>query len=146
RYFGVDLELTQMANQDLLLHGVEVSYPAAAILLVAVLACLAAHTLLTRLLAARPRAAGRVAVGLGVCGALLAGRALYGIVVSGVAQRETPGTTPLSLTLCAPLLVYALWLARRTGEGGWRESAETDALERRGRVVAIALGVIGLFW
>ncbi|ROO89990.1 hypothetical protein EDD29_7703 [Actinocorallia herbida] len=146
RYFGVELQLTGLANQDLLLFGLEIAYPAAVLLLVVVLACLTLHTGLGLLLRTRPRAVRWIAPAVALTGAALLVRALVGVLVRGVAEHERPGTTPLSLTVCAPLLVYGFWLARRAWEGGWRESAEAEALERRGRTLAIALAVVGLFW
>ncbi|GAB2848705.1 hypothetical protein GCM10022221_55090 [Actinocorallia aurea] len=146
RYFGVELQLTGLANQDLLLFGLEVAYPAAVLLLVIVLVCLALHAGLGLLLSARPRLVRWIAPAIGAAGAVLLVRALVGVLVQDVSEHETPGITPLSLTLCAPLLVYGFRLGRLAGEGGWRESAEAEALERRGRILAIALAVVGLFW
>ncbi|TDD35876.1 hypothetical protein E1287_12895 [Actinomadura sp. KC06] len=143
RYFGVDLQLTELANQDLLKFGVEVAYPAAALLLLIALVALGAHALISgTILPSRPRAARRLGIGIALIGLALLVRALVGLVSTEVARNETPGVTPLSLTACAPLLVYGFWLARHAGSG---ESA-MDGIERGGRLAAIAIGVMGLFW
>jgi hypothetical protein len=147
RYFGVDLQLTDLGNQALLLFGLEVVYPAAALLLLIVLGALGWHALIRgAVLPSRPRLARRLALTIALAGLALTIRALIGIIWTKVAQTETPGTTPLSLTACAPLLVYAFWLARQAGEGGWRDRPMMADLERGGRIVAVGVAVAGLFW
>ncbi|RAY16114.1 hypothetical protein DPM19_04090 [Actinomadura craniellae] len=147
RYFGVDLKLTGLSNQDLLLYGLEVAYPAATLLLLITLGALGAHLLIRGIvLPTRPGLARGIALALALAGAALAVRALAGVFWPRVAENETPGITPLSLTACAPLLVYAFWLARQAGDGGWRDRPVMGEVQRGGRLVAIALAVVGLFW
>ncbi|TDB86110.1 hypothetical protein E1264_18980 [Actinomadura sp. KC216] len=143
RYFGVDLQLTELANQDLLKFGVEVAYPAAALLLLIVLVAMAAHALIGAVvLPSRPRLARGLGAAIALTGLALLVRALVGLLSTDVARNETPGVTPLSLTACAPLLVYGFWLARHAGS---REPV-MDGAERGARLAAIAIGVMGLFW
>ncbi|MEV0667418.1 hypothetical protein ACIBI3_37685 [Actinomadura luteofluorescens] len=150
RYFGVDLQLTDLANQDLLKLGVEVAYPAAVLLLLVLLAALGSHALISGVvLPARPRLIPRIAAAIALMALILLVRALIGLLSTQVARNETPGVTPLSLTVSVPLLVYTFWLVRHageSGEGGWRNRPVMDALERGGRMVSVAVIVMGLFW
>ncbi|WP_433462128.1 hypothetical protein [Spirillospora sp. CA-128828] len=147
RYFGVDLQLTDLANQDLLKLGVEVAYPAAVLLLLVLLVALGSHALISGVvLPARPGLVPWIAAATALVGLAVLVRALVGLLSTQVARNETPGVTPLSLTMSVPLLVYAFWLARHAGEGGWRDRPVMDALERGGRLVSIGVVVMGLFW
>ncbi|TYK45085.1 hypothetical protein [Actinomadura decatromicini] len=143
RYFGVYLELADLSNQDLLLYGTETMLPFGAVLLGFLLALLGAHLGVIRLRTARrawiPRA---VLAGCALVGVYLAFRALVGILVSRVSEEETPGVTPLSLTLGPSLLVYALYQrARLRGPRPARTRPEIAAV-----ALAAGIAVIGLFW
>jgi hypothetical protein len=148
RYFGVDLDLTGLSNQQLLLYGAESTYPVAALLLLAALAVFAAHLVTRRVLQSPrhrrllPAAAVAAAVGL-----LLVGRALVGMLRPSVAATENPpGITPLSLTVGAPLVVYAGWVARRVVLRSWWGSGVAVRIERILVVTAFGVLLIGLLW
>jgi hypothetical protein len=137
------------------MYGAETTYPVAALLLLAVLAALGAHLTVRRLLDSpwyrqlRPVTALAATVGL-----LLVGRALVGMLRPVVAANETPGITPLSLMVGAPLVIYALWLLRRialrdtgpTPARSWWAGGLAVRAERAMIVAAFGVLVIGLLW
>lgn len=125
----------------------EVAYPAAVLLLLILLAALGGHAVVRGMvLPDRVRAARRIALAVALAGLALTGRALVGVLSTKVAANETPGVTPLCLTAGVPSLVYAFWLFRQSGDGGWREHPALADVERGGRYVAFAVVVMGLFW
>jgi hypothetical protein len=151
-YFGVDLDLTGLSNQQLLMYGAESTYPVAALLLLAALVVSGAHLVVRRVLRSPryrrllPAAAIAAAVGL-----LLVGRALIGMLRPIVAATERPGVTPLALTAGAPLIVYAGWVARRVvlrdaGGTSWWASEAAVRSERVLTWTAFGVLLIGLLW
>ncbi|MFC0037139.1 hypothetical protein [Actinomadura rayongensis] len=125
----------------------EVAYPAAVLLFLTVLAALGGHAIVRgAVLPDRVRAARRIALAVALTGFALTVRALVGVLSTEVAAHETPGTTPLCLTTGVPALVYAFWLFRQAGDGGWRSRPELAGVERGGRYIAFAVVAMGLFW
>ncbi|GAA4082678.1 hypothetical protein [Nonomuraea soli] len=148
-YFGVYLDLVNLSTADLLLYGSEVVY--VPVVLVALTALAAAGLRMgTQRLVSDPgrdplsRWVTRAVAGVGV---ILLVRALVGILVPAVSQREQPATTALCLTGGVLLLRHAgtLWetLRRRRAEPGW---APPDSAVTVARWSIIALAVCGLFW
>jgi hypothetical protein len=159
QYFGVDLDLTDLSNQDLVLYGLEVVYVPAAGIALATLVAVASHAAVAWMLTepGRRTAGLMVASAAAVVGALLLARATIGVLVPHVAREEVPGTTPLSLAAGPALIGYATWIALRALRHGAGESAgarfaewSDGATGKRLRRVALAavggLVVAGLFW
>jgi hypothetical protein len=155
-YFGVYLDMAGLSTQRLLLYGVETTYPVAALLLLAVLLALAAHLAVRWWLeSARYRHLRPAAVVTMTLGALLVGRAVVGMLRPVIAATETPGVTPLSLTVGAPLCVYSLWLVRRLALRAAEQASSATTFWNNRFVIRIeramfaaALGVllVGLVW
>jgi hypothetical protein len=156
-YFGVYLELTDLSNQDLVLYGFEALYVPAALVLLAALTAAVLHAGVTWLLSepAHRRLCLVIAGGVALSGALLVARALIGILVPGVAQQETPGTTPLALAVGPLLAAYGGWIAARCVPprdpsrarfAAWYDSSQVHRLRRLAAVATVALVVAGLFW
>ncbi|TCM48739.1 hypothetical protein [Kribbella sp. VKM Ac-2568] len=154
RYFGVDLDLTGLSNQSLLLYGAETVYPVAALLLLALLGVTGLHLAVRWLLESPHHLFVRTLAAIcATGGVLLIARALIGMLRPVVAETETPGVTPLSLAVGAPLLVYGGWMARRVAvqAAGNREPSwwtGSFAARMEGIAIVIAVGVLatGLFW
>lgn len=155
-YFGVYLNMTDLANQDLVLYGLEVVYVPAALTLLVTLAAIAIHIavswLLTRTDRTRPIL---IAAGLtAVAAFLLIARAVIGLLVPAVARREIPGTTALALALGPLLIVYGTWIAVRVLRHRnaddrfttWYGSEVTRRLRRLALAATAGLVVAGLFY
>jgi hypothetical protein len=119
-YFGVYLDIADLSNQSLLLYGLEVVYVPAALAFLAVLATVAAHGAVRWLLGdpARDHVSLLVALAAALGGLLLVGRALVGMLVPDIEDREpVPGTTALALASGPALVAYAVWLTGRVTAG-----------------------------
>ena len=158
-YFGVYLDITDLSNQSLLLYGLEVVYVPAALAFLAVLLIVGLHSTVSWLTsdAARDPASLLVALGTGLAGLLLVGRALVGMFVPSVEEREpVPGTTALALAAGPALLAYAVWIASRVaarravggplGFAAWLAGDSAARLRRSALACVLALAVAGLFW
>ncbi|WP_052423455.1 hypothetical protein [Nonomuraea candida] len=137
RYFGVYLELADLPTQDLILYGVETAYPIVLALLLAALGGLVLHTALSRVTAWRPRWSRPASAGaVAAAGVAMLARGLTGVLRPALAERETPGVTPLCLALGVPALVYAYWLLGRPLGDRFGQA----------RLIAAGIGIVGLFW
>ncbi|MFL6130754.1 MAG: hypothetical protein ACJ73E_17030 [Mycobacteriales bacterium] len=158
-YFGVYLDVADLSNQSLLLYGLEVVYVPAALAFLAVLLIVAAHGLVSWLVgeAARDPVSLLVALGLGLTGLLLLGRALVGMFVPSIEEHEAvPGTTALALAAGPALLAYAVWIASRVAQGkpadgpprllAWLAGDSAARLRYGALACVLALAVAGLFW
>jgi hypothetical protein len=158
-YFGVYLDMTDLSNQRLLLYGLEVIYVPAALGFLAVLFAATFHAGIAWLLDVRKSDTAILIIGPGavLLGVLVIGRALVGILVTSVYDREILGTTPLALALGPIAAAYGIWIcarrARRTvGRSDrarliqWYDSASMARLRRAGVICVVGLAVAGLFW
>lgn len=158
-YFGVDLTMVDLSNQELLLAGLEIVYVAALVICFGVLIVVAAHAVVWWLLVSETRELAWWAAGLiAVMGFLLVGRAMVGIVVPGVADTEDPpGQTRLALALGPTLVAYSMWIAVklliawRPGSTGsstftrWFATPAVRMLRRAGTVTVLSVFVVGMF-
>jgi hypothetical protein len=155
-YFGVRLDLVNLSTTELLLSGVEALYVPLIAAFVGGLAVVAVHTSVTwvRSSPARDPVSRWIAVLFGLVGLLLLGRAVLGIIVVEVAQRELPGLTPLALAAGPLCIGYGVWLlrfvARRTARSAEASPwFDTPAMVNWGRVGAVCIAgllLAGLFW
>ena len=156
-YFGVYLDLTDLSNQDLVLYGLEALYVPVALVFVAMLAAVVVHLGVSWLLGSPTRRGIClvIAAAVALVGVLLLARALIGILVPGVAQRERPGSTPLALAVGPLLAAYAGWIAARclvsqdAGQArftAWYGTDRVVRLRRLGAAATAGLVLAGLFW
>jgi len=153
-YFGVNLDLADLSDRNLVLYGLEVAFVPAALIFLVMLFIVGIHTFVTwRLTQTRHARAGRVIGTIGVVvGLALIGRALIGIFVPDLARREVPGTTALALAAGPTLLTYGLWAAaysaRRSNRrfAFWYALPVMTRLRRIGIAAVTGLVVAGLFW
>ncbi|MCY1139786.1 hypothetical protein OWR29_17430 [Actinoplanes sp. Pm04-4] len=153
-YFGVNLDLTEMSNQSLILYGLEVIYVPAAVSLVVVLVAAICHALISRLV----HAAGRSWTALGfagvaaVAGLLLLARGVIGLLIFRVSQSERPLTSPLTLAVGPVLILYAAWAAGTVLARGeksfarWYQGAGMIRLRRFVAATVAGLVLVALFW
>ena len=146
-YFGIDLTALGMSTPDLVLRSVAALYVPLLVLLGAGLGAYLLHGALRDLAAAARRTllfwAGLLTAAAGV---LLVARAIYGIVVPDVAEREVTATTPLCLGFGALWCAYGGYLAQAVRRAG---RPPTPAARRGGRAVVVAVCgvvVLSLFW
>jgi hypothetical protein len=157
-YFGVYLDMTDLSNQRLLLYGLEVIYIPAALGFLAVLAGVTLHAGVRWLLDVRKSDTAILILGPGavLLGVLIIGRALVGIFVSGVSDREVPGATGLAIAFGPMTAAYGIWIcarrARRAANGGargglitWYDGGTMAGLRRAGQICVGGLAVAGLF-
>lgn len=154
-YFGIQLGLADLSTQDLVLYGTEAIFTPIAVLLVAILLVLLGHAAVTWLLSGdeRARAGLLTAAGLALGGLLLTARAVIGILVPAVYQREWTALTPILLAAGPALLAYAGWIGGRVLTGGpdgrirrWHQDEHVTRLRRAAAASVIVLAVAGLFW
>lgn len=150
-YFGVNLDLTEMSTQSLILYGLEVVYVPAAVSLVAVLAAATCHALVGRLVHAPRlhRTALTVAAFAALAGVLLLARGVIGLLVAEVSQTEKPLTSPLALAFGPVLIRYAGWAAGTVlarGGNGWLQHPDLARLRRFVTTTVAGLVLVALFW
>ena len=142
-YFGVDLATLRLPTQELVLRSVAVLYVPCAVILILGIAYLLARNRTRTALASPslwPRLR-RIGWGALLLGGIALLRAVVGIVVPDVAEKEFPATTPITLGVGVLALLYGRHLLTRTAArqgDGVPESA----------VVLLGAGVVvlSLFW
>jgi hypothetical protein len=129
-YFGVYLDMTDLSNQQLLLHGLEVIYIPAALGFLAILVTITCHAGVMWLLEVRGSGTATLIIGPGaiLVGILLIGRALVGIFVAHVFHSEQPGTTGLAMALGPAAMAYGAWICARRARGAGPDRAERTGL------------------
>ena len=153
-YFGVNLDLTGMSNQNLILYGLEVVYVPAAVALILVLAAVVTHALLSRVIhVARLRQVALAFAGFAaLAGLLLLARGVIGLLIFRVSQNETPLTSPLTLAFGPVLILYAGWAAgtvlARDSPGFARRYHDPGVTRLRRFVTGTVAGLVlvALFW
>jgi hypothetical protein len=153
-YFGVNLDLADLSDRNLVLYGLEVAFVPAALIFLGMLLIVGIHTFVTWLLTQSRRArAGKVVGTLAIlAGLAILTRALTGIFVPDLARREIPGTTALALAGGPTVLAYGFWVAaysvRRSNRrfAFWYALPVMTRLRRIGVVAVTGLVVAGLFW
>ncbi|WP_433370719.1 hypothetical protein [Streptosporangium sp. CA-115845] len=148
-YFGVYLDLVNLSTPDLLLYGSDVVFVPITLVAFTVLVAFSLR-LAGQWLVSEPRRdtlSGWITLTVLLVAVLLLLKALVGILVPSVSREESPGVTPLSLTLGALLLRYSasLWqtLAARRPRPTWMPPREGINV---GRYALLSLIVAGLFW
>ncbi|MET9829650.1 hypothetical protein ABZ078_10100 [Streptomyces sp. NPDC006385] len=145
-YFGVPMDMTGLANQSLMLHGLEVVFVPATVLFLGILTLIAIHGLVLWLLSrdSEGDTTGNafLAYIFMVIGVVLIGRAVIGIFVQGPEVSVVIGATPLSLALGPAAVAYGVWVyGRQRGR-----PLLPQRLARNGVMFVFALAVAGLVW